>query len=122
MTNEKFNKTLEPVLNGVPGVIGMIIINQDGIPIYFNGRFDVPLNKLSGYLAVCCETLKQAGELLGQEINTILTEYNNLKLYQVKISSQYTLIIFFKIKDAYLGEIRRKIGKAVEELTSHLST
>ena len=117
--NEKFNKTLDIILNDVPGIIGIIIINHDGIPIYFNGRFDISLNKLSAYLAVCCAILDQAGKLFQQEIYTILTEYDKLKLYQIKITSQYSLIIMFKINNAYLGEIRRRISKAVEELSLH---
>lgn len=120
MMNEKFNKTLDPVLAGIPGVIGIIIINQDGIPIYFNGRFDISINKLSAYLAVCSATLKQAGKLLKQEINTILTEYHKLKIYQIKITPQYSLIIMFKIKDAYLGEIRRRLSQAANELSLQL--
>ncbi len=120
MTNEKIDKSLNPVLKGIPGVIGMIIINQDGIPIYFNGRFDINLHKLSGYLAVCGATFKQVGKLFSQEVNTILTEYKKLKIYQIKITSEYSLVIMFKIKDAYLGEIMRNINKAVEEIGSLL--
>lgn len=119
MIDTDLNKIIKPIFRGLPGVIGIVLFNRDGKPIYVSGRIDIPLNDFGAKAAVCFAASEQAGQLFDRELYAILTEYNNLKLYQIKISQDHFLTVIFKINNAYLGEIRRKVSKAVKEICKY---
>ena len=119
MIDTDLNKIIKPIFNGLPGVIGIVLFNNDGKPIYVNGRIDMPVQDFGAKVAVCFAAAEKAGQLFDTELYAILTEFNNLKIYQIKISQDYFLTVIFKINNAYLGEIRRKVGKAVKDICKY---
>ncbi|MFX0133304.1 MAG: roadblock/LC7 domain-containing protein [Candidatus Hodarchaeota archaeon] len=122
MSNDKLNNILDRMLQGIPGIICVLMIDQDGNLFYKNGRFDVLPNELGAAIAVNLSVIKMAGKLLKQEMNTVLTEFNKMKIYQIQIGTQYFLILLLKIKDNYFGEVRIKINKVVEKIHENIFT
>jgi len=116
MSNDKLNNILDRLLQGIPGIISVLMIDHDGNLVYKNGRFDVSPNELGARIAVNLSAIKVAGQLFEQDMNTVLTEFNKMKIYQIQIGSQYFLILLLKIKDIYFGEVRIKINKIVEKI------
>lgn len=107
---------LDDILQNAPGVIGSILIDVDGIPICISGRFELPAEELGALLAACFTSYAQVGADLGQELSTVMTEYKNLKLYQIGMPRGGLIII--ADKDAYLGMIRLEAKRAIRELTN----
>ncbi|MBN1348048.1 roadblock/LC7 domain-containing protein [candidate division KSB1 bacterium] len=115
----EINDVLDEVLQNAPGVIGAILIDVDGIPICISGRFELPAEELGALLAACFTSYAQVGADLGQELSTVMTEYKNLKLYQVGMPRGGLIII--ADKNAYLGMIRLEAKRAIRELTDLMS-
>lgn len=116
MLKDKFKNILDQTLQSIPGVIGVLVIDQDGKLFYQNGRFDVSPKELGAAVAVGTSAIKITGELLKQETNSVLTEYNKMKIYQMPIGREYFLVLLLKIKDMYFGEVRNKIDKISETI------
>ncbi|MBD3288337.1 hypothetical protein GF337_05995 [candidate division KSB1 bacterium] len=116
MIDTDLNRVFKPLFRGLPGVIGVVLFNNDGKPVYVNGRIDISVYEFGAKAAVCYAAAEHAGNLLDRELYAILTEFNNLKIFQIKISQEYFLSVILKINDAYLGEIRRKLGRAVKDI------
>ena len=72
------------MLQGIPGVIGVLMIDQDGKLLYKNGRFDTSPQELGAGIAVNLSAITIVGKLLNQEMSTVLTEFNKLKIYQIQ--------------------------------------
>lgn len=106
---------LDDILQNAPGVFGSILIDRDGIPICISGRFELPAEELGALLAACFTSYAQVGADLGQELSTVMTEYKNLKLYQMGMPRGGLIII--SDKNAYLGMIRLEAKRAIRELT-----
>lgn len=111
---------LDDLLTNVPGVVGAILIDIDGIPISVSGRFDLPPDELGALLAACFGSYAQLGNDLGQELSTIITEYNDLKLYQIGMARGALVII--ASKQAYLGMIRLEAKRAIGYLSNVMVT
>jgi predicted regulator of Ras-like GTPase activity (Roadblock/LC7/MglB family) len=122
MSNDKLNNILDRLLQGIPGIISLLMIDHDGNIVYKNGRFDVSPNELGARIAVNLSAIKAAGQLFKQDMNTVLTEFNKMKIYQIQIGTQYFLILLLKIKDTYFGEVRIKINKVVEKIHENFFT
>jgi len=116
MFNDNLKNSLDHALHGIPGIISVLMIDQDGKLLYKNGRFDISPHELGAGIAVNLSAIKIAGNLLKQEMNTVLAEFNKMKIYQIQIGDQYFLILLLKIKDIYFGEVRLKINKAADEI------
>ena len=114
MTNEIKN-ILDDLLANIPGVVGAILIDIDGIPISLSGRFELPPDELGALLAACFGSYVQLGNDLGQELTTIITEYNDLKLYHIGMDRGGLIIV--ASKDAYLGMIRLEAKRTIEHLS-----
>ena len=110
---------IDDILANVPGVIGVILIDIDGIPISISGRFDLPPEELGAFLAACFSTYVQLGEDIGQDLATIITEYNNLKLYQLGMPRGGLIIV--ASKEAYLGMIRLEGKRAIAKLSNMMA-
>lgn len=106
---------LDDLLTNVPGVVGAILIDIDGIPISVSGRFDLPPDELGALLAACFGSYAQLGNDLGQDLSTVITEYNDLKLYQIGMARGILVII--AAKEAYLGMIRLEARRAIGRLS-----
>lgn len=108
------------MLQGIPGIICMFLIDHDGKLLYQNGRFDISPDELGAQIAVNLSAIRHAGNLLQQELSTVLVEYNKMKIYHIKIGAQYFLILLMKIKDSYFGEVRIRLNKAIAEIQKKL--
>lgn len=115
---DQIQEVLDDLLTNVPGVVGAILIDIDGIPISLSGRFDLPPDELGALLAACFGSYAQLGNDLGQELLTIITEYNDLKLYQIGMTRGALVII--ASKEAYLGMIRMEAKRAFGQLSSFM--
>ena len=118
MDNE-IKDVLDDLLTNVPGVVGAILIDIDGIPISISGRFDLPPDELGALLAACFGSYAQLGNDLGQELSTIITEYNDLKLYHIGMDRGGLVIV--ASKEAYLGMIRLEAKRAIEQLSNMMT-
>jgi len=117
---DKLKNIIGPMLQGIPGVISVLLINQDGKLIYKNGRFDTSPEELAAGMAVNLAVITIVGKSLSQEMNTVLAEFNKMKIYQIQLTGKYFLVLFLKIKDVYFGEVRFKINKVVEEINNKI--
>lgn len=115
---DEIKDVLDDLLTNVPGVVGAILLDIDGIPISLSGRFDLPPDELGALLAACFGSYAQLGNDLGQELLTIITEYNDLKLYQIGMPRGALVII--ASKEAYLGMIRMEAKRAFGQLSSFM--
>ena len=113
---DEVRDVLDDLLTNVPGVVGTILLDIDGIPISLSGRFDLPPEELGALLAACFGSYVQLGNDLGQELSTIITEYNDLKLYQIGMARGALVII--ASKEAYLGMIRMEAKRAIGQLST----
>ncbi|MFW6128942.1 MAG: roadblock/LC7 domain-containing protein [Candidatus Aminicenantaceae bacterium] len=110
---------IKDVINGIldraPGVIGVILIDIDGIPIEIAGNFDMKAEDLGALLAACYNSYAQVGLELGQNLDNIIVEYNDLKLCQS--SMPRGLLTIIAGKDSYLGMIRLEAKRAMEMIS-----
>jgi len=115
---------IKEILNGiiqrVPGVVGVILIDIDGIPIEVAGRFDMNQEDLGALLATCYRSYEQVGADMGQPLRAIIVEYNDLKLCQT--SMPRGLLTIVAGKDSYLGMIRLEAKRAIEALTQDMAS
>lgn len=103
------------ILKRVPGVIGIILIDIDGIPIEIAGNFNMKPEDLGALLAACYNSYAQVGLELGQNLENIIVEYGDLKLCQS--SMPRGLLTIIAGKDSYLGMIRLEAKRAIEIIT-----
>ena len=103
------------ILNRVPGVIGIILIDIDGIPIEVAGKFDMKAEDLGALLAACYNSYAQVGMELGQSLDSIIVEYGDLKLCQS--SMPRGLLTIVAGKESFLGMIRLEAKRAIEIIT-----
>lgn len=110
---------LNAIIQRVPGVVGVILIDIDGIPIEVAGRFDMNQEDLGALLATCYRSYEQVGHDLGQPLKSIIVEYNDLKLCQT--SMPRGLLTIVAGKDSYLGMIRLEAKRAIEYLAQNMA-
>ena len=107
---------IRDIAKNVQGVVGVILIDTDGIPVELSGDFDMPPEDLGALLSACYHSYSQVGEDLGQkEMESIIAEYNDLKLCQHGMPRGALIIV--AEKDAYLGVIRMEAKRAIKVLT-----
>jgi len=78
----KIQDVIGDIIRKVPGVVGVILLDIDGIPIEIAGQFDMKPEDLGALLAACYNSYGQVGMELGQKLDSIIVEYGNLKLCQ----------------------------------------
>ncbi|MDZ7262271.1 MAG: roadblock/LC7 domain-containing protein [candidate division KSB1 bacterium] len=118
----RITTAIDNMLKNVPGVIGVILVDWDGHPIYLNGRFDVEPDKLGALTSICHACCTQVGEKLGQQVITILAEYENLKLYQIGLTEKGQMIILTKTNEAQFGMLRLEAHKTLEKFSQALNS
>ena len=107
------------IVNRVPGVVGAILIDIDGLPIEIAGHFDMRAEDLGALLAACYNSYGQVGTELGQKMNSIIVEYGELKLCQSGMPRG--LLTILASKESYLGMIRLEAKRAIEAITQIMS-
>ncbi|MFX0138767.1 MAG: hypothetical protein ACFFDN_34320 [Candidatus Hodarchaeota archaeon] len=94
MKNE-IKDVLKEIFRHESGVICVILVDTDGIPVSFYGNFELPLEDLGAILKICYSSYSVVGIDLDQQIKNIVTEYTKIKIYQTGVG-KYELIIFAK--------------------------
>ncbi|MBN2091308.1 hypothetical protein JW964_16980, partial [candidate division KSB1 bacterium] len=89
----KFDSLIDDILKKVPGVIGMLLINQNGEILYTNGRFDILPFKLGIVSAICQGCMAEIGHGFNQMMASMIIEYENLKFYHLNIANNGALVI-----------------------------
>lgn len=112
--------TIDKFLKKVPGIIGLILIDLDGMPIYVNGRFDISISKLSATAATCFACAVQIGKKIDQSLTTILAEYESIKIYQLGLNIGAQLIIFTKTKESQFGMLKIEANKTMAEISQSI--
>jgi predicted regulator of Ras-like GTPase activity (Roadblock/LC7/MglB family) len=97
------------------GIVSVMLIDIDGIPIESIGKFKLPPDDIGALLSASFLAYKQVGSEFGQEIINVMVEYNNLKLYQ--ITMERGVLIIIADKEAFLGLIRLIAKRVINELS-----
>lgn len=119
MSNE-VTQGIDEIIKNVPGVVGVLLTDMDGIPIYTNGRFDIQPFRLCAFATVASKCCGEVGNALGQPLTMIIAEYAQYKIFMLQIPGLAQLIILAKTQDAQMGLIRIQANKAVEILLNSL--
>jgi len=115
----KIKDILNGIIQRVPGVVGVILIDIDGIPIEIAGHFDMNQEDMGALLATCYRSYEQVGTDLSQPLKSIIVEYEDLKLCQT--SMPRGLLTILAGKDSYLGMIRLEAKRAIEALAQSMA-
>ncbi|OGD09096.1 MAG: hypothetical protein A2Y86_02440 [Candidatus Aminicenantes bacterium RBG_13_62_12] len=103
------------ILQRLPEVKGLILLDIDGIPLEIGGKFDMKPEDLGALLAACYNSYAQVGLELGQSLDMIIVELGDLKLCQSGMPRGLLTII--ATKESYLGLIRLEAKRAIEKIT-----
>ncbi len=107
---------IRDIIRNVPEVVGAVLIDSDGIPMAWDGRFDLAPNDLGAILAASYSCYTALGADLGQmTTKSIMVEYDDLKLvhYQMPRGS----LVLVAGRDAPLGVIRMEAKRSIRVLT-----
>lgn len=111
----KIKEVISSIIRNVPGVVGVFLIDIDGIPIEIAGTFDMNTEDLGALLAVCYNSYAQVGLELGQNLKGIIVEYGDLKLCQNGMPRGLLTIV--ADNKSLLGMIRLEAKRAIETLS-----
>jgi len=112
-------ETIEDVsaemMKNCPGLIGMLVIDSDGIPVTLAGEFDMPAEHLGAMLASCFQMYQKLGEGMGQfYVKSNITEYDEIKVVQ-HMMPRGSLVLVAQTS-APLGLIRMEAKWCIQEL------
>jgi len=112
--SEQIKELLNEFFEKANGIVSVILIDIDGIPIESMGRFDLPPDDIGALMSASLLSYKQVGNEFGQNLQNIMVEYDNLKLYQIQMARGVLIII--ADKEAFLGLIRLIAKKIINKL------
>jgi predicted regulator of Ras-like GTPase activity (Roadblock/LC7/MglB family) len=109
------------IVNGitedVPGVVGVLLIDADGLPVAAAGDFDLDPYDLGAIVAACHQSYHVLGQDLGQFwVDSIIAEFDDLKLVQSRMPRGILAVV--AEKSAPLGVIRMEAKRSIQEITS----
>ncbi len=108
---------VQDIVRHVPEVVGVVLIDSDGIPMAWAGDFDLSPYDLGAVLAASHTCYAALGDDLGQsEAQTIMVEYDNLKLVHYRMPRGSLVLLAEKF--APLGVIRMEAKRSIQILTS----
>ncbi|MBN2091151.1 hypothetical protein JW964_16180 [candidate division KSB1 bacterium] len=113
MSNE-VTQGIDEIIKNVPGVVGVLLTDMDGIPIYTNGRFDLQPFRLCALTTVASKCSSEVGNAMGESLTMMIAEYALYKVFMILIPELAQLIILAKAQDAQMGLIRIEANKAVQ--------
>lgn len=105
---------IDEIIKNVPGVVGVLLTDLDGIPIYTNGRFDVQPFRLCALTTTAAQCSRELGKAMGQPLTMTIAEFVLYKIFMIQIPNLAQLIILAKARDAQMGLIRIEANKAVQ--------
>jgi predicted regulator of Ras-like GTPase activity (Roadblock/LC7/MglB family) len=109
------------ILDGVPGLVGVVAIDIDGIPVALQGDFDLPAEHIGAMLASvykCCQAL---GDGFGQfYVESFTVEYDQIKLVQYMMARGCLVLVAKKATP--LGVIRLEAKRGIQALNEIMET
>jgi predicted regulator of Ras-like GTPase activity (Roadblock/LC7/MglB family) len=120
--SSEVTQSIDEILKNVPGVVGVLLTDIDGIPIYTNGRFDLQPFRLCALTTVACKCSGEVGNALGQPLTMMIAEYTLYKIFMIQIPELAQLIILAKVQDAQMGFIRIEANKAIQIFLNSLES
>lgn len=113
------NEIVQEMVDQVPGVVGVLLIDIDGIPVAVAGEFDLDPYDLGAILATCHQSYNILGEDLGQFwIESIIAEYDDLKLVQHRMPRGSLVVVAEKATP--LGLIRMEAKRGIQAVTEQM--
>ncbi len=112
---EEIQKLLEDMLDVVPDIEAVILLDVDGIPLALAGTFYLQPDELGAMLAAAYQSYNIIGQDMGQnDIEQITVNYEDLKLLQFGMTrSSLTIIV---VADASLAVIRLEAKRAISQI------
>lgn len=108
-------RIVHDMLDQVPGIVAVVLIDGDGIPVAWAGEFGMSPDSLGATLAASYTCYAALGEDLGQfHTDSLMVEYDDLKLVQHRMP-RGTLAIVAE-KSAPLGLIRMEAKRSISML------
>jgi predicted regulator of Ras-like GTPase activity (Roadblock/LC7/MglB family) len=115
------DKIVGEMVDEVPGIVGVVLIDGDGIPIAWAGEFGMSPDCLGATLAASYTCYASLGEDLGQYYtDNLMVEYNELKLVQHRMPRGTIAIV--AEKSAPLGVIRMEAKRSISMLNEVMET
>jgi predicted regulator of Ras-like GTPase activity (Roadblock/LC7/MglB family) len=100
----------------VPGMMAVIFIDKDGIPLVSAGEFDFDSYDLGAIGAACLESCQILGGDLGQFwIENVIIEFDDWKVFQCPTDTCAMLILANKCAD--VDAIRQEAKNNIESLS-----
>jgi predicted regulator of Ras-like GTPase activity (Roadblock/LC7/MglB family) len=105
MAMKNIGEMVESILESVPGLIAVVVIDSDGIPIALEGKIDMAPEDLGAMLASAFQCYQSLGDGLGQFYCELVTaEFDGLNVAQ-QMMPRGSLILIAE-KSAPMGVIR----------------
>lgn len=115
----RVNEIVQQMVDDVPGVVGVLLIDIDGIPVALAGEFELDPYDLGAILATCHQSYNILGEDLGQFwIESIIAEYDDLKLVQHRMPRGSLVVVAEKATP--LGVIRMEAKRGIQAVTEQM--
>lgn len=118
---KQITQPLDELLKNVPGVIAVMLTDIDGVPIYTNGRFDILPNRLSAFTTISYHCGIANGELLGENLKSIVADYSGFKIYGLNIGNAVQIVIISKAKESQAGWLHLAISDMITSFTQLLA-
>lgn len=110
---------LQDMVDAVPGVVAVMVIDSDGLPIAVAGDFDLDPYDLGAMLSACQQSYNSIGGDLGQFwVESITAEFDDLKLIQNRMPRGSLVVV--TEKNAPLGVIRMEAKRSIQAVTQHM--
>lgn len=117
---ETIDDVAKQMMTNCPGLIGVLVIDSDGIPVTLAGEFDLPPEHLGALLASCFQMYQQLGEGLGQfYVKSNTTEYDDIKIVQ-HMMPRGSLVLVAEAS-APLGVIRMEAKWCIQALNQAMA-
>jgi predicted regulator of Ras-like GTPase activity (Roadblock/LC7/MglB family) len=114
-------RIVHDMVDQVPGVIGVVLIDGDGIPMAWAGELGTSPDDLGATLAASYTCYASLGEDLGQfHTDSLMVEYDDLKLVQQRMPRGTMAIV--AEKSAPLGVIRMEAKRNIAMLTEAMES
>jgi len=107
---------VQEMVKEVPGIMAIIFVDKDGIPLASAGDFKFDSYDLGAIGAVCLESCQILGGDLGQFwIENVIIEFDDLKVIQCPTATGAMLILADKYAD--VDAIRKEAKNNIESLS-----
>jgi predicted regulator of Ras-like GTPase activity (Roadblock/LC7/MglB family) len=108
---------VENMVEHVPGVVGVLLTDSDGLPVASSGEFDLDPYDLGAIVSACHQSYQILGQDLGQFwVESIMAEFDDLKLVQHRMPRGVLVVV--AEKEAPLGVIRMEAKRSIYEITA----